>query len=73
MAERRLVILQHSGKTPVLAMCDSCRLKFFTPRELTHRPAEAEENLQEKFKSPQVQNPRRTNPQGVNKNPFFEF
>jgi len=51
MAERRLVILQHSGKTPVLAMCDSCRLKFFTPRELTHRPAEAEENFQEKFKS----------------------
>jgi hypothetical protein len=51
MAERRLVILKHSGKTPTLAMCERCQLKFFTTRELTRRPAEAEENLREKFKS----------------------
>jgi hypothetical protein len=48
MAERRLVLLQHSGETPVLAMCESFRLKFFTPRELA-RPAEAEKYLQQKF------------------------
>lgn len=53
MAERRLVLLQLSGKTPVLAMCESCRLKFFTPRELTHQPAEAEGTLQQKFNSHQ--------------------
>ena len=51
MAEQRLVLLQHSGKTPVLAMCENCRLKFFTPPALTHRPAEAEEYLQQKFNS----------------------
>jgi hypothetical protein len=51
MTERRLVLLQHSGKTPVLGMCESCRLKFFTPPELIHRPAEAEEYLQQKFNS----------------------
>jgi len=26
MAERRLVILMYSGKTPSLAMCDACHL-----------------------------------------------
>lgn len=31
MAERRLVILKHSGKTPVMAMCDSCQIKVFVP------------------------------------------
>jgi hypothetical protein len=50
MAERGLVILLHSGKTPVLAMCENCGLKFFTPRKLA-RPAEAEEYLEQKFSS----------------------
>jgi hypothetical protein len=50
MTERRLVILQHAGTTPALAMCASCRLKFFTPRELNDRP-EAEEYLRQKFNS----------------------
>jgi hypothetical protein len=35
MAERRLVILKRSGKTPVLGMCEKCQIKFFTPRRLT--------------------------------------
>jgi hypothetical protein len=34
MAERLLVILKRSGKTPAMAMCDQCYLKFFTPEEL---------------------------------------
>jgi hypothetical protein len=49
MAERQLVILKYSGKTPSLAMCGSCHLKFFTPRELTNDPAKAEVNLRRKF------------------------
>jgi len=51
MAERRLVILKHLAKTPVLAMCERCHVKFFTPRELTHLPVEAEENLWQRFAS----------------------
>jgi hypothetical protein len=50
MAERRLAILQYSGKTPLFAMCERCHLKFFTPRERTKDdPAEAEAKLRQKF------------------------
>ena len=53
MAERRLIILKRLGKTPVLAMCERCRVKFFTPRELSFLPAEAEDNLWQRFSSHQ--------------------
>jgi hypothetical protein len=49
MAERRLVILMYSGKTPSLAMCDACHLKFFAPRDLMNKPVDAEMYLREKF------------------------
>jgi hypothetical protein len=49
MAERRFAILKYNGKTPTLAMCERCHLKFFTPRELTNKPVEAEMYLREKF------------------------
>jgi hypothetical protein len=55
MAERPLVILRRSNKTPVLAMCENCSLKFFTPRELA-RPVEAEKYLQQKFNSHEKSN-----------------
>ena len=45
MAERRLTILAYIDKTPSFAMCDKCHLKFFTPKELTKKPA----NLRQKF------------------------
>jgi hypothetical protein len=48
MAERRFAILKYSGKTPLLATCELCHLKFFTPRETT-KPDEAETYLREKF------------------------
>jgi hypothetical protein len=51
MAERRLVILKHSGKTPALAMCERCRVKFFTPRELTYLRSEAEGYIWQRFNS----------------------
>jgi hypothetical protein len=51
MAERRLVILKHSGKTPVLAKCEKCEIKFFTPRELTNLPVQADEHLWQRFYS----------------------
>jgi hypothetical protein len=49
MAERRLTILAYIDKTPSFAMCDKCHLKFFTPKELTKKPAEADANLRQKF------------------------
>jgi hypothetical protein len=49
MAERRLTILAYIDKTPSFAMCDKCHLKFFTPKELTKKPAEADANLRPKF------------------------
>jgi len=45
MAERRLTILAYVHKTPSFAMCERCHLKFFTPKELTKKPVEAEANL----------------------------
>jgi len=49
MAERRLVILKYMLRTPRLATCAGCHLKFFTPLELLSRPVEAEEHLRDKF------------------------
>jgi hypothetical protein len=49
MFERRLLILKYMGKTPFLATCERCHLKFFTPTQLNGKPVEAEQNLQERF------------------------
>ena len=49
MADRRLTILAYVHKTPSFAMCERCHLKFFTPKELTKKPVEAEANLRQKF------------------------
>jgi len=47
----RLVIVKRLGKTPVLGMCDKCQARFFTPRDLTYLPTQAEENLWQSFNS----------------------
>ena len=49
MLERRLLILKYMGKTPFLATCERCHLKFFTPTQLSRKPVEAEQNLRERF------------------------
>ena len=49
MIEKRMLILKYMGKTPFLASCERCHLKFFTPRELSRKPAEAEQNLKNRF------------------------
>jgi len=49
MLDRRLLILKYVSKTPFLATCERCHLKFFTPRELGHKPSEAGQNLRNKF------------------------
>jgi len=58
MAERRLVVLKYSGKTPSLAMCEKCHLKFFTPRELNKDPVKAEAVLRLKFEAHECKIPR---------------
>jgi hypothetical protein len=42
MLDSDFVILKREGQTPSLAMCQRCKIKFFTPRELTHKRNEAE-------------------------------
>ena len=44
-----LVFLQYVGKTPPLAGCAKCRLKFFTPEQLMRQPKAAAQYLREKF------------------------
>jgi hypothetical protein len=43
------IILKHQKKTPSLAMCKSCEIKFFTPRRFTNEPDEAEAFLWGRF------------------------
>jgi len=43
------VILKYEEKTPSMAMCWNCKLKFFTPRTRANTPAEAERYLWDRF------------------------
>ena len=49
MDDLQLVFLQYVGKTPTLAGCAKCQLKFFTPQRLMKQPQAAAEYLREKF------------------------
>jgi len=49
MVDVQLVFLQYVGKTPSLAGCPKCRLKFFTPEQLLKQPEAAAQYLREKF------------------------
>ena len=49
MDQQDFAIIKHERKTPILAMCKLCETKFFTPRELSNMPNEAEAFLFERF------------------------
>jgi hypothetical protein len=49
MDELSFVILKREHRTPSLAMCQRCKIKFFTPRELNDDPIKAEEYLRGRF------------------------
>ena len=49
MDELGFTILRHDRKTPSLAMCQRCKIKFFTPRELSDDPIKAEAFLWGRF------------------------
>jgi len=49
MGKLELVFLQYVDKTPSLAGCAKCHLKFFTPQQLMRQPQAAAEYLREKF------------------------
>ncbi|MGA2005042.1 MAG: hypothetical protein ABSG70_16775 [Terriglobales bacterium] len=45
----KFVILKHMGKTPSMATCARCHIKFFTPLDLLKSPQKAVENLLDQF------------------------
>lgn len=49
MQDSDFVILKREHQTPSLAMCQRCKIKFFTPRELTDKRNEAENFLWGRF------------------------
>jgi hypothetical protein len=49
MGDVQLMFLQYAGKTPSLASCSKCHLKFFTPQELLKQPEAAAQYLRDKF------------------------
>jgi hypothetical protein len=51
MDEQDFIVIKHQRKTPSLAMCQRCEFKFFTPRELSNDPIEAEAFLWGRFKA----------------------
>ena len=49
MPDPDFVILKRELQTPSLAMCQRCKVKFFTPRELSDKRNEAEDFLWGRF------------------------
>jgi hypothetical protein len=49
MSDLQLVFFQYVGKTPSLAGCTKCHLKFLTPQPLMRQPEAAAQYLREKF------------------------
>src|SRR5262245_4073746 len=49
MNQPAFVILKYQEKTPSMAMCGNCKLKFFTPRTRGNTAAEAESYLWDRF------------------------
>ena len=49
MSHLRLVLLKYAGKTPSMAGCAKCGLKFFTPQHFLMNPEAAAEYLRLKF------------------------
>ena len=49
MSNLELLFLKYAGKTPSLAGCAKCQLKFFTPRRFLKNPEAAFEYLRLKF------------------------
>ncbi len=46
--ERRLIVLKYIGRTPHLATCEKCHIKFFTALDLIGAPDGAQEYLSTK-------------------------
>jgi hypothetical protein len=49
MAERKLIVLKSEGKVPLMAGCENCKRKFFTPADYFGDAAGALEYLFTKF------------------------
>ena len=77
MDEQGFVVIKRERKTPSLAMCQRCKIKFFTPRELSNDPIEAEAFLWGRFNArkcktfPYVPRELSINEIGVCRHSFF--
>jgi hypothetical protein len=49
MAELGFTILKRVGKTPSMAACERCKMKFFVPMLLIDDPTAAEQHLWQKY------------------------
>lgn len=49
MPERKFIVLKYTGKVPLLAACEKCELKFFTPDTYSGDAVGAQEYLFRKF------------------------
>jgi hypothetical protein len=45
----RFIILKYMGKSPSMATCERCHVKFFTPLHLIKNPLKAKGNLHDQF------------------------
>jgi hypothetical protein len=49
MVQPRFIVLNHVVKTPSVATCMRCLVKFYTPLDLIPHPEKALENLHDQF------------------------
>jgi hypothetical protein len=58
MVERNFIVLKHAGGVPVLAGCEKCKRKFFTPADYSRDAIGAQEYLFSKFDHHSCEEPR---------------
>ena len=49
VTEETFIILKWTNRSPSMAMCAHCHLKFFSPQGIVSGPVEAENYLRNKF------------------------
>jgi len=58
MSERHFIVLKHEGKVPIMAGCEKCKRKFFTPVDYSQDAIGAQEYLFNKFDHHSCEGPR---------------
>jgi hypothetical protein len=58
MAERKFIVLKYESRVPVMAGCENCKRKFFTPAAYSGDAIGAQEYLFTKFDHHSCEEPR---------------